>query len=147
MSISASPSRSARRKSVRITTTAFVGIAGTAAATALPAAPAQAARAYEVFVRAWGLNAAKGMQVCGHNQNGQGECHYAQLSPAATAGSQNWSTPNWWWASKITLWWSNHHSKSNATCNVQTTDHSGNWAEVAAWPPGDGGTNCSIQPG
>lgn len=131
----------ARMKSVRMTTTAFVGIAGAAAATALPAPPAQAARAYEVFVRAFGLNTAKGMQVCGHNQNGQRECEYAHLSPGATFGSENWSTPNWWWASAITLWWSNHHSKSNAGCNVQTTSHSGNWAEVQAGPSV---RNCTI---
>lgn len=135
MSKAASPSRSTHKKSVRIAATAFAGMAG-AAATALPVGPAQAARAYEVRVRAFGINAAKGMQVCGHNQNGQGVCEYAQLSPAATAGSENWSTPGWWWASTITLWWSDHHGHSWARCNVQNPQwYSGDFANVAAEPP------------
>jgi hypothetical protein len=144
MSKDVNPSGSTRKKTVRIAATAFAGIAG-AAATALPAGPAQAARAYEVRVYGWGINTAKGMQVCGHNQNGTNVCEYAYLEPGATSGSEHWSTPNWWWASNITLWWSNHHSKSDAHCNVQTTYHSGNYALAVAWKPGTGGSNCIFQ--
>lgn len=133
----ANTSRSTRKKTVRIAATAFAGIG---VATALPAAPAHATRAWEVRVAAWGLNTAKGMQVCGENQNGQYVCEYAKLGPFPTYGSENWFTPNWWWAGRIHLWWSNHHSRSNATCNVQSASlHSGNYAVVGVSP---GASRC-----
>jgi|ERR1700735_2398982 hypothetical protein len=134
MSKAANPSRSTRKKTVRIAATAFAGIAG-AAATALPAGPAQAARAYEVSVRAWGLNTGKGMQICGRNQYGSNVCKYAILAPGATQGSENWYLPNWWWVSTITLWFNSHHGHSWARCNVQNASHLGNWAIVGVSGP------------
>lgn len=61
-----SPSRPARRKAVRVTATAFTGIAADVA-TALPATPARAATAYEARIFAYGgIPISKGVQVCGH---------------------------------------------------------------------------------
>jgi hypothetical protein len=125
-----------RKKMVRIPTMTVAGVAtGLAAATVLPAVPANATRAYEVIVIASPrIPSGLGMQVCGHNQYGSGKCRYASdVGYTGPLGeSTMWMTQNWWWISNITLWWDNHHSKSNAGCNVQDVSHSGNYAIVYA---------------
>jgi hypothetical protein len=119
-----------RKKSVRVAGTAFAAVTAGVAAT-IPATPAEALTAYQLIVYGNGVPTSKGMQVCGHNQNGTPTCHYA-----TQFGNDSWSTANWWWLSNITLWWKNHHSKSNAGCNIQSPGiyKADGWAYVGASP-------------
>lgn len=123
MSKAVCPSRLTRKKTVRIVSTAFTGLA-TGAAIAVPAAPAQATAAYEALIWAkTNIPISKGVQVCGHNQNNVGVCRYATYL-GNSLGVEFWSTPNWWWKSNVTLWWNSHHSRSNCGANVQNAHHS-----------------------
>jgi hypothetical protein len=131
--------QSKRKKMVRIPAMAVTGVA----AALLPAPPANATRAYEVMIVASPrIPRDLGIQVCGHNQYGQPKCKYASFVRYTGPLSEStlWSTQNWWWISNITLWWDNHHSISNAGCNVQRASHTSNYAMVYAL---FGHHNCS----
>jgi hypothetical protein len=131
--------RVGKKKTVRLGVTACTALAAGVGAAIMPA-PAQAQEhAWQVMIQASsGIPLKQGIQVCGHNQSGVGKCDYAKyLGEGPPGGPYNtpteiWSTPNWWWASNITLWWRNHHSISNAGCNVQLVGHSGGYANVVA---------------
>jgi hypothetical protein len=126
-----------KKKTVRVGVTACTAIAAGVATAITPAAAQAQEHAWEVEIFASsGIPIGKKIQVCGHNQSGVGKCDYATWLYNANGrgghGFEVWSTPNWWWASNITLWWNNHHSISNAGCNVQLTSHYSNYAQVRA---------------
>jgi hypothetical protein len=98
---------------------------------------AAAIRDYEIRILAWGLNMADPMTVCGNNQHGTWVCDNAVLLPGGTIGSEQWSTPNWWWSGSVGLYWSD--GKSYAFCDVQSQYHSGNYAILGT---SKGNTNC-----